>query len=196
MRNEKELAKALGKLLHEARTAAGMSISAVAEALDKDDKTYANWERGKSSPSLPMAIRCFEVMRQPIMHPLMNYFYPEEFGTLNNDSDPDAIRNALNIYLNEIATDDEVRKIAYLVFGEHGSSWKHQLEGFCALDHLPMYARVMVAQTILTNYELMELRGQLIHTECVMPNIEVFKKGYHLGKNAAVLYENKYNVTE
>lgn len=194
MRNEKEIQKQLAEMLYQARLRSGMSISAVAEAIGKDDKTYSNWERGKSAPTVPMVIKCFEAMGEPLFKPILSTLYPEEF-TFDRKRDPSERRESLKKYIDLIASDKEIEDLHYLILGDHGSSWRHQIEGFVALDHLPMYARVLVAQIIVTNYELLETRGQLLNTDYAMPDLSLYREGLGMGYDAATNNYNKYTET-
>lgn len=196
MRNERELSEQIAKMLCEARARSGMSISAVAEAIGKDDKTYSNWEKGKSAPTVPMLIRCFEAMDEPLLRPILGSLYPEEFEYSSLGSTPTQKKKSLIKYIDEVASDEEIEKLSFLMFGQHGSSWKHQLEGFVALEHLPMYARVLVAQIIATNFDLIETRGQLLNQNYIMPNMEKYREGLGLGYDAVTINKNKYTETK
>ena len=73
----------------------------------------------------------------------------------------------------------------YLFAGSHGSEITAQLEEFCALDHLQLEQRYMIAEQIYMFFLMAQHRGELIETDDVMPNMQTWASALKEGQKAA-----------
>ena len=174
----------IGEILSKSRTISEKSQKSMAKLLNVSPGTIANWEQGIGCPDMVEYLQWFDALGINAMRPLLDYFYPSTFYGLSADDDSRQIRTALIKYFSEVASDDEIRKMSYNIFGESGSSWKAQLEMITAHNHMTMKSRVNVAQTVLDSYEMEQAREELVNVDHVMPNYEYLRECVAKGKKS------------
>lgn len=190
-----EIERYISEIIKEAKVKSGMSISRIAEGVGRDDKTVSNWVKGKVTPNVSNLIRLFQVMEQPLLSKILPIVYPHLDRTRGKNT-VDQKRKTLADYISQVAFDSEVEKLYFLTFGPHGSSWYPQLEEWVALDHLPMKEKVNIAKTIENAFDMAAARDELVATEEVMPEMDVFKHAIEQGILAAMDGRNAYNTVK
>lgn len=195
MRNRDELRAGCAEMLKDLRLEMGLSKSKMAEKMFMDHHTWTKYETGQSAPSAPDFIWIFSMCHKDALRAVLDYLYPEVFESLSQNSTVSELRNAASHYFERTASERELRIWEYLCFGDHGSNLQAQLNMLCMIDHLPMTYRVAVAQMIDTMYELAENRGELLHTDQVMPNIEQFRSALEKGRESAHAHIESYNAS-
>ena len=113
----------------------------------------------------------------------------EESGTSEFNDQLDAV--LFNLIKN--STDDEKKKLFYIMAGNHGSQWTSLLQMFTAHCHTSMKSRVAAARIILENYEMEQKVGHLVCTDEPAPDIEILKQAIESGKQAAQNNEHSYS---
>ena len=87
----------------------------------------------------------------------------------------------------------EVEKLAFLIFGEHGSDWLSMLDEYVANAHCSMRSRAAVCRLVIENYELEEATGELVDPAIAKPNIANLRAAHEAGQHAAQLRRNEYS---
>lgn len=195
MRSYNELQSGCAFLLKSLRQKQKLSKFKMARLLMIDDHTWARYESGDSAPTVPVFFWMFDQLHEDVLRKALDYLYPEIYEGLDDSSDPAAIRAALVHFFANEAPDRFVREAAFLSFGGHGSNFGPQMEMFTMLDHLPMRYRVGVADLIKSFYEIAEARGELVSTECVMPDLDLFNEGLEKGRAASFAGHNSYTTS-
>lgn len=174
------------------RKSMGKSKSAMAALVGVSDKTWSSWESGDTEPTASMYADIFRVCGRSMTRDMMEHERPELFSGLTADSPTREMRSALAEYIISMASERMVRAMYYTAFSSTGSDFDCQLQEWCMLDHMPMHIRLGVAQQIDTLYEVCEAAGMLINTGECMPDVEAFRKGLELGRQAAKKGKNRY----
>lgn len=195
MRAESELRDGCANILYRLRQEMGYSKNKMAETLGISYRTYERYEQGKAAPRVDEFIRYFDVCHADALRYVLEFLYPEVYEHLTPDSDIDDIRHAAVHYTSHIASDRAVRKLCYLVFGEHGSNIEAQSEGFLMLDHLPLPMRLAIASLVDVLYEVALVNNLLVQTDCIMPTVEVFQDGILKGHAAVMARRNSYTTS-
>ena len=195
MRTEDELRTGCANILYQLRQEMGYSKNKMAEALGISYRTYERYEHGKAAPRVDEFIRYFDLFHADALRYVLEYLYPDVYEHLTANSDIDDIRHAAVHYTSHIASDRAVRKLCYLVFGEHGSNIEAQSEGFLILDHLPLTMRLAVASLVHTLYEVALAHDLLVQTDCIMPKVEIFQEGLRKGHAAVMAGRNSYTTS-
>lgn len=168
-------ADSCAKILSLSRSEKGKSQKYMAKALGKSVGTIQNWEAGVGSPNLLDFVEWFNVLGTNPLRYVLDFVHPETYDGLAPDSSTDMVRSALLNYLQHDASDDEVRKLAFCIFGDTGSSWHSQLEMICAHNHAPLKSRIPVASAIATNFVLANELGEIVCPDNIMPDIGYLK---------------------
>ena len=183
-------AEKFATLLAKARLNAGFSQKQMAKLLGRSVSTIQNWESGYVCPSFFDTMDWFEVLGINPMRYLLNYLYPlkyENLNTLSNDiAEIEKTKSALNYYIDNIASDSEILKIAFNVLGETGSSWNSQLDMLTAHNHLPLTHRIFVAQQVLDAFLLAKARNVLNCADQIMPDIEELERAVISAKQSII----------
>lgn len=179
-------------ILAKSRESCGKSQKYMARAMGKSIGTVQNWEYGYSSPSIIELVEWFDVLGlNPLRH-LLNALHPDQYKELTKDSESDEIRNAVIYWISDIASDAAVRKLAYCMFGETGSSFEGQLDEWCALNHLPLMDRINVADNISSLYSLRKMRNELRGNDHIQPNIDNLNECIYASKVAVINNKEDY----
>lgn len=190
-----DIQKGCSDLLKRLREKKGLSKSKMASLVGTSDHTWARYESGESAPTVPEFIYIYSKAEADPLRAVLDFIYPDIYKDLTADSDMDDLRKACCHFLQHVASDRMVREWNYLAFGEHGSSNKSQLEMFTMIDHLPMKYRYMIANDVMKYWEIASSHNELVGTDHIMPDIDLFKQGLHKGKEATLKGENSYNTT-
>lgn len=171
-------------MIARARTDAGVSQRYIAQALGISERTVKNWEVGSSLPNILQLVAWFKACGLNPVRYVLDWLNPTDFDGLCADDSADDIKNTLLEYISSVATENEIRKLAFCIFGNHGSSWISQLEMLCAHDHTTMRSRVTVARAVLENYEMEDALGDLVATDHITPNLDHLRAAVESGKDA------------
>ena len=191
----KELQEQLAGLLMNLRNRHGLSKFKMALLANVSDHTWDRYESGESSPTVPEFINIYNELGEDALRDVLNLMYPDKYKFLAPESSPEKLREAVVHYFSHVASEHVIREWAFLTFGEHGSSALAQLEMFTMIDHLPMKYRYMVAESINRYYEMASAHEELVSTEHVMPDVELFRLGLDLGKEATMEQKDSYAIT-
>ena len=176
------------------RTDAGKSQDYMAKALGVSKKTIQNWEEGYSCPSQAMGFDWFQALGLEAMPYYLDILFPDTFKGKDKQITDEEVETALISLIHALRPTDK-RKLLFIMYGEHGSSFNELLEMLTAHFHTPDENRITVAQNVCTNYEVAEATGTIIAPERIRPNIPVLKnaiikkRNKILGTNTALLEE-------
>lgn len=178
--NNVDIAEKFGKMWKTSRLDAGKSQEYMAKALGVSKKTVQNWEAGYASPSQIMGFKWFEALDVPALPYYLALLHDEFDGVTHNSSDED-VRKAL-IKLIENMDSDTVRKVLFLLYGDHGSPIQAIVDLTVAYVHTPLPARIGVADLVVTNYEIASAyKATQNH---ITPNVNYLRKSIEDGKKA------------
>ena len=185
-------AQSCALMLSSARTEAGVTQRQMAQAVGVGERTIKNWEAGTSCPDLIQLLTWFRACGLNPVRYILTWINPDTFYGLSAENSTEDVKTALSTYINDVATDTEIRELSYCIFGNHGSSWQSQLEMLCAHDHTTMRSRVTVARAILENYEMEDAQGLLVGTDHILPDIDHLREAVEKGKVAAQAGQSGY----
>lgn len=184
----------IAALLYNARTKAGCSQENIAEMLDISKQTVRNWEKGTSTPNLHEFVMWYRVLGMNCFRDIMRLIHPELYEDFEGShSDVEQRRNGLFKYLADCPP-GEVDKLAFLIFGAHGSEWPSMLDEYVANAHCSMASRTAVCRLIIDNYELESITGDLVEPEKAKPNLQNLHSAHDAGRQAAQLKKNEYTM--
>lgn len=190
-------AENLANMLASSRTQVGKSQKYMCKALGKSLGTIQNWESGYSAPNVLDMISWFNALGLNPLRYILECLYPNQFRDVAKSVDnasitDEQIDEALNFYLNNIASSTDKQKLAYCIFGNSGSSFTAQLDMMTAHNHTSVRSRVTVAQTIYDSFTMEEATKQLVGIDAVMPNLENLKNAIANGKESAMCGKKGY----
>lgn len=194
MRDINELNAGCAAMLRELRERHGLSKAAMAEELFINPHTWASWESGRSSPTLPEFISAFNAMHEDVLPVALKYLYPEQFAELSPADDFSNIKEALLQYISSVASERIIRELSFILFGGHGSNVEPQLQMFTAINHLPLTYRIIVCENVLSMYGLAEFKDELRATDKIMPNIEYMQDAIEKAKMACRAASHSYTT--
>lgn len=171
-------------MLARARNDAGLSQRFVAQAVGVGERTVKNWEAGNSAPNVVQMISWFRACGINPIRYVLDWLDPAHFDGLTAENDLEDIKSALLEYISSVASEKEIRQLAFCMFGNHGSSWRSQLEMLTAHDHTTLRSRVTVARAVLENYEMEESQGILVNTDHIPPDLSRLRDAVEKGKDA------------
>lgn len=180
MEERQLIADKFGKMWRQSRLDAGKSQDYMAKALGVSKKTIQNWEAGYASPSQIMGFKWFEALDVPALPYYLKLLYGE-FNGISKESSDDDVKKAL-IKLIEDMDSETVRKVLFLLYGDHGSPVQAIVDLTVAYVHTPLPARLGVADLVLTNYEI--ATAYKATQNHVTPNVEYLHKSIEDGKKA------------
>lgn len=185
--------KRIAKLLSEARKRAGATQEETAELLFVSARTVQRWETGEKQPTLEEFISWYRALGLNWFRDVLRLAYPELYSNFDgSNADVEQRRNGLFKYLADCPP-GEVDKIAFLLFGQHGSDWPSMLDEYVANAHCSMRSRAAVCRLVIENYELEAATGDLIDPETAKPNIGNLRSAHCAGQKAAQLNRNEYS---
>lgn len=186
MRSKEDIQERVMAILTELREKKGFSKTRMAEYLGVDKHTWIRWESGANMPSIVDMIMIYDKLGESIIGPILDMLYPTETASVMPDAVPVAqVRKEVAKYFLEGSSDHMVRVWNFLHHGLHGSEIQYQVEEFCAIDHLPMQYRYFIAQQVYVYYMMARQRKELISTDEVMPDMDVWSSGMKRSQKAA-----------
>lgn len=183
MRSKEELQAGVAKIFADLRARKNLSKCKMAELVNVDYKTWRSWEAGETTPSIVDFMSVFEHCNETMMRPVLNLLYPELYSAAGQDIEQ--MRRATAEFFRSEASDHMVRVWYFLHAGDHGSNILPQVEEFCAFDHLPMEYRYFIAEQIYVSYMIAMHRGELIATDEVLPDMDIWTHGLKQGQRSA-----------
>lgn len=185
--------KRIAKLLSEARKRAGATQEETAELLFVSARTVQRWETGEKQPTLEEFISWYRALGLNWFRDVLRLAYPELYSNFDgSNADVEQRRNGLFKYLADCPP-GEVDKIAFLIFGQHGSDWPSMLDEYTANAHCSMRSRAAVCRLVIENYELEAATGDLVDPETAKPNIGNLRSAHCAGQKAAQLKRGEYS---
>lgn len=179
----------LAEVMCDARVRADKSQRYMAKAMGKSVGTIQNWEAGYSVPSVLELIRWYEILGINPLHDFLDVLHPSEFRDVELKGTNKEIRQSLIKYVSDIASESEVKKIAFCCLGRTGSSWQAQLDELVAINHLPIRDRLDLAGQVCSRYDFYEHVGELCATDRVSPDMEHLRSAIDRSKDA--IYNGK-----
>lgn len=189
--NRIEITERFAAMWRSSREHAGKSQDYMAKALGVSKKTVQNWEAGTSCPSQEKGFEWFMALDlQPLPY-YLQILYPAQFENINDFDDEEKEREALITLIRDLPP-DAVKKLLYLLAGEHGSSGIAVLEMITAHLQAPLRDRITVAQSIETNYHIAENRNELRHPNHIQPDIELLSTAIKRSKESVINGDDTY----
>ena len=189
----KKLRQNLASILEQTRYDAHISQREMADRLHVSKKTIQNWESGYSEPLFSQLYMWFEVLELQPQPYLLQLLYQNEFKKNTIEFSKKDVDNALIALLPSMSL-EEKKEILYLFYGSHGSSPESVMELIAAHLHTPLRNRINVSEQVITNYEIAEKMGELIHSEEALPNMNNLKKATSKARDAILHRKNSYNT--
>lgn len=147
-------AELCGQILSKCRVKANLSRRELAEKIGFSETTIKAWENGDGSPSLSVMLTWFDVTGCNMFRSLLNFLWPDTFIALNAGSSISELRNALSLYISEIAGKLEIQRLYHMVFRGSSREWNELLELYCAYAHLTLIKRHHVVEINHAAYEI------------------------------------------
>ncbi len=189
MRTKDEIQNAVGNILKQLRTDSNLTQAEMAAKFFLEAKTYARYERGETSPTLPAFIEMLDGADAPVLPVIKKYLYPEQYSGSSQD-----LRQRLSDHILRYASDREIEQMLYIMDGHHGSPREAQIQLFTAFDHLPMADRLIAAKTIYQLWELEAARGSIINEDSAMPDMELLHAALVSATRAVIEGRTNYST--
>lgn len=185
--------KRFANMLSKARIDSGKSRNQMAIELYVSPRTIQNWEDESNAnfPNALQTIEWFHILGLNFVPYLMEFLHPTD--VVPEDADSVAIRDRLHRRVDSL-TDTEVGDLLYILEGNHGSSPHSYIQMCVANLHTPLINRHSVASTVLNNYKVAEMTGQLICTDEIMPDIDSLESAINSGLKS--IGNNDFGYTE
>lgn len=186
-------AKRIARLMLDARKRSGQSQEELAELLNVSISTVQRLESAKRAPTLENFIEWYRALGMNWFRDMLRLASPELYCVFDGSTaDVEQRRNGLFKYLADCPP-GEVDKLAFLIFGQHGSDWPSMLDEYVANAHCSMRSRAAVCRLVIENYELEAATGDLIDPETAKPNIGNLRSAHIAGQKAAQLKRSEYS---
>lgn len=186
-------AKRIARLMLEARKRSGQSQEELAERLNVSPRTVQRLENAERAPTLDDFLEWYRALGMNWFRDALRLANPELYSVFDGSTaDVEQRRNGLFKYLADCPP-GEVDKLAFLIFGQHGSDWPSMLDEYTANAHCSMRSRAAVCRLVIENYELEAATGDLIDPETAKPNIGNLRSAHIAGQKAAQLKRSEYS---
>lgn len=149
-----EMANRCGEMLSVSRYRSGLSRKAMSEAMGVSESTIKAWEDGQGSPTLFGMLEWFRITGTSYFRAMLGFFWPDAFWGLKGSDSGEKIKNALMTYLSKVAGPNEIKKLHYIVFGNHGSEWSGLLDMACAHEHTSLKSRYRISEIIQASFDI------------------------------------------
>lgn len=189
-----DAADRFGLILSSTRANAGISRRTMSSYINASETTIKSWESGQGSPTLSSLMEWFSIVGENPFAYLLEFFWPEAFKSLSQKSTDEELRNALYIYLKEVAGPREIQKMHYLIMGEYEGCWSGVLDMFCAHAHTSLHNRYKIAEIIQTSFELSTAERRL--SEYDMSDYGLLQNAIYSARNAALEHKQGYSLRE
>ena len=194
MKTVEEIRADCAEALRQLRIQNGYTKAEMCIAANVDIRTWNKYESGESAPDVAKFLYIFAALGKDAMHTVLHIVYPETYADLSPEDETQRFRETAAHYILNAASDRTVRELNFLIHGQHGSNIEPQMQEFTMLDHLPMAYRYAIAEMIYTFWRLAESRGELVRTDRIMPDIDVFLAGLTQGQEAANDHRDSYTT--
>lgn len=185
--------KRIIRTMLDARKRAGVSQEELADTLNISTRTVQRFENGEKSPTLEEFISWYRALGLNWFRDVLRLAHPELYSDFDGSAaDVEQRRNGLFKYLADCPP-GEVDKLAFLIFGAHGSEWPSMLDEYAANAHCTLASRAAVCRLIIDNYELEAATGDLVEPEKAVPNMSNLHTAHEAGRKAAFLKKNEYS---
>ena len=175
-------AKRIAALMAQARERSGIAQETLAALLHVSPRTVQRWEHGEKPPTLEDFINWYRALSLNWFPDVLRLGHPELYTDFDGShADVEQRRNGLFKYLADCPP-GEVDKLAFLIFGAHGSEWPSMLDEYVANAHCSMASRTAVCRLIIDNYELESITGDLVEPEKAKPNLQITRCHFFLIK--------------
>lgn len=171
-RTKEEYAAISSFIMKQARVDAGASLSFMAKALGRTERTIQNWENNTEACFLDLCM-WFHVLEKPMWNYLRSKVIIGETVRLDNQALQQ--QDELLQYCQSISR-YELRKLCFLIFWKHGSNWHSLLELMVEHVHTPLSQRVISARSVLIGYEIDSNDTKLFEPIGILPDLENLKK--------------------
>lgn len=186
-------AKRIARLMLEARKRSGQSQEELAERLNVSPRTVQRLENAERAPTLEDFLEWYRALGMNWFRDVLRLANPELYSVFDGSTaDVEQRRNGLFKYLADCPP-GEVDKLAFLIFGQHGSDWPSMLDEYVANAHCSMRSRAAVCRLVIENYELEAATGDLVDPETAKPNIGNLRSAHTAGQQAAQLKRSEYS---
>lgn len=186
-------AKRIARLMLDARKRSGQSQEELAELLNVSISTVQRLESAKRVPTLENFIEWYRALGMNWFRDMLRLANPELYCVFDGSTaDVEQRRNGLFKYLADCPP-GEVDKLAFLIFGQHGSDWPSMLDEYTANAHCSMRSRAAVCRLVIENYELEAATGDLVDPDTAKPNIGNLRSAHIAGQKAAQLRRSEYS---
>lgn len=186
-------AKRIARLMLEARKRSGQSQEELAERMNVSPRTVQRLENAERAPTLDDFLEWYRALGMNWFRDVLRLANPELYSVFDGSTaDVEQRRNGLFKYLADCPP-GEVDKLAFLIFGQHGSDWPSMLDEYVANAHCSMRSRAAVCRLVIENYELEAATGDLIDPETAKPNIGNLRSAHIAGQKAAQLKRSEYS---
>lgn len=186
-------AKRIARLMLDARKRSGQSQEELAELLNVSISTVQRLESAKRAPTLEDFLEWYRALGMNWFRDMLRLANPELYCVFDGSTaDVEQRRNGLFKYLADCPP-GEVDKLAFLIFGQHGSDWPSMLDEYVANAHCSMRSRAAVCRLVIENYELEAATGDLVDPDTAKPNIGNLRSAHTAGQKAAQLKRGEYS---
>ena len=186
-------AKRIARLMLDARKRSGQNQEELAELLNVSISTVQRLESAKRAPTLENFIEWYRALGMNWFRDMLRLANPELYCVFDGSTaDVEQRRNGLFKYLADCPP-GEVDKLAFLIFGQHGSDWPSMLDEYTANAHCSMRSRAAVCRLVIENYELEAATGDLVDPDTAKPNIGNLRSAHIAGQKAAQLKRGEYS---
>lgn len=176
------------ELIKQIRVSNDLSKSEMAAIMGVSDATFYKYESGASSPTVIQFIDLCQDLNLDIFRVIYDLMYPEI-----EDGGTEELRRSAAYFVQNQCPDKLLRELHYIINGNHGSNFYPQAQEFTMINHLPMEYRLIIARDIFMLYDLARDKGELLHTDKVMPDEKAFMEGIRKGREAVKAGKNSYS---
>lgn len=188
MKTKEEIMTGVSDMFRSMRKRKGLSRNKMAELVGVNAHTWTAWETGKSTPSIADFISVFERTGESMMRSVLSFLYPDVYDNSDN------VRQSMEHFVGNVASDHMVEVLSFLAYGDHGSNFVPQVEMFCAYNHLPMEQRFAISELTYIMYKMSMHRNDLIATDSTMPNMDAWEDGLKASQRASYKRMQSYST--
>ena len=183
----------IGTALAKARIAAGLSQREMARAIEKNERTVQNWEKGLSSPDCDEIMDWFTACGTSPLAPMQEMLHPELYRQTTSAMTDEELDAALWAYFAQ-APRIVKEMVLFIVLGRHGSYPPAVFAEVCANLHTPLYSKVNICGQVLDSYKWAVARGTDPVPDEVQPLLDLLRTAYEAGKEASRNGEQAYTA--
>lgn len=178
-------------ILLRAREDANVSRKDISKALGKTERTIQNWESG-FNPSFLDICMWFQVIEKSAWKYIQCSIYGHDVHY--HDDYADDCRKELISYFSA-AERSEIRKLSYVIMGQHGSNWLAMLEALFEHVCTPLAQRVISARSILVSYSADAQHTEIVEPGNILPDTDNLRRCIELGTTAVKSGKNAYSIS-